>query len=104
MLCAADARSLVASAPCKASSAKFLLRPTAETLADLSPPIDPRPLKTRNQRATTHFVVERQRKILIDYEVCNLKWSSPKVFQGTEAVAGPPVDAVVYAALLHVFS
>jgi len=32
---------------------KFALRPTAETLADLSRPIDPRHLKTRKQGNTT---------------------------------------------------
>jgi hypothetical protein len=32
---------------------KFALRPTAETLADLSRPIDPRHLKTRKQGSTT---------------------------------------------------
>jgi len=32
---------------------KFTLRPTAETLADLSHPIDPRHLKTRKQGTTT---------------------------------------------------
>ncbi len=32
---------------------KFSLRPTAETLADLSRPIDPRHLKTRKQGSTT---------------------------------------------------
>ena len=32
---------------------KFALRPTAETLADLSRPIDPRHLKTRKQSNTT---------------------------------------------------
>jgi hypothetical protein len=32
---------------------KFSLRPTAETLADLSRPIDPRHLKTRKQGAAT---------------------------------------------------
>ena len=32
---------------------KFSLRPTAETLADLSRPIDPRHLKTRKQGTTT---------------------------------------------------
>ena len=32
---------------------KFSLRPTAETLADLSRPIDPRHLKTRKQGNTT---------------------------------------------------
>jgi len=32
---------------------KFALRPTAETLADLSRPIDPRHLKTRKQGAAT---------------------------------------------------
>ena len=32
---------------------KFAMRPTAETLADLSRPIDPRHLKTRKQGATT---------------------------------------------------
>ena len=38
----------------QASSAiKFALRPTAETLADLSRPIDPRHLKTRKQGTTT---------------------------------------------------
>jgi len=37
----------------QASSAKFSLRPTAETLADLSRPIDPRHLKTRKQGTTT---------------------------------------------------
>ena len=40
-------------APCKAPSAKFALRPTAETLADLSRPIDPRHLKTRQQGGVT---------------------------------------------------
>ena len=53
MICASDARPLVIAAPCKASSAKFSLRPTAETLADLSRPIDPRHLKTRKQGSTT---------------------------------------------------
>lgn len=52
-ICASEARPLVTAAPCKASSAKFSLRPTAETLADLSRPIDPRHLKTRKQGATT---------------------------------------------------
>ena len=37
----------------QASSAKFSLRPTAETLADLSRPIDPRNLKTRKQGTAT---------------------------------------------------
>jgi hypothetical protein len=37
----------------EASSAKFSLRPTAETLADLSRPIDPRHLKTRKQGTAT---------------------------------------------------
>jgi hypothetical protein len=37
----------------QASSAKFSLRPTAETLAHLSRPIDPRHLKTRKQGNTT---------------------------------------------------
>jgi len=32
---------------------KFALRPTAETLADLSRPIDPRHLRTRKQGNTT---------------------------------------------------
>jgi len=32
---------------------KFSLRPTAETLADLSRPIDPRHLKTRKQGTAT---------------------------------------------------
>ena len=32
---------------------KFSLRPTAETLADLSRPIDPRHLKTRKQDTAT---------------------------------------------------
>ncbi len=35
------------------SGLKFALRPTAETLADLSRPIDPRHLKTRKQGNTT---------------------------------------------------
>jgi hypothetical protein len=35
------------------SAIKFALRPTAETLADLSRPIDPRHLKTRKQGNTT---------------------------------------------------
>jgi len=35
------------------SGIKFSLRPTAETLADLSRPIDPRHLKTRKQGTTT---------------------------------------------------
>ena len=35
------------------SAVKFALRPTAETLADLSRPIDPRHLKTRKQGTTT---------------------------------------------------
>jgi hypothetical protein len=37
----------------QASSAKFSPRSTAETLADLSRPIDPRHLKTRKQGTTT---------------------------------------------------
>jgi hypothetical protein len=35
------------------ASIKFSLRPTAETLADLSRPIDPRHLKTRKQGNTS---------------------------------------------------
>ena len=35
------------------SAIKFALRPTAETLADLSRPIDPRHLKTRKQGTAT---------------------------------------------------
>ena len=53
MLCVSDARPLVTAAPCKAPSTKFSLRPTAETLADLSRPIDPRHLKTRKQGTAT---------------------------------------------------
>ncbi len=37
----------------QATTIKFALRPTAETLADLSRPIDPRHLKTRKQGNTT---------------------------------------------------
>jgi hypothetical protein len=40
-------------APAASGAAKFALRPTAETLADLSRPIDPRHLKTRKQGNTT---------------------------------------------------
>jgi hypothetical protein len=36
-----------------ATAIKFSLRPTAETLADLSRPIDPRHLKTRKQGSAT---------------------------------------------------
>ena len=53
MLCVSDARPLVTAAPCKAPSTKFSLRPTADTLADLSRPIDPRHLKTRKQGTAT---------------------------------------------------
>jgi len=40
-------------APTLSGAVKFALRPTAETLADLSRPIDPRHLKTRKQGTTT---------------------------------------------------
>ena len=40
-------------APAANGAVKFALRPTAETLADLSRPIDPRHLKTRKQGSTT---------------------------------------------------
>ena len=40
-------------APAANGAVKFALRPTAETLADLSRPIDPRHLKTRKQGTTT---------------------------------------------------
>jgi len=40
-------------APTPNGAIKFSLRPTAETLADLSRPIDPRHLKTRKQGNTT---------------------------------------------------
>ena len=39
--------------PTASGDLKFALRPTAETLADLSRPIDPRHLKTRKQGSTT---------------------------------------------------
>jgi len=42
-----------ATAPTTNGAAKFALRPTAETLAELSRPIDPRHLKTRQQGNTT---------------------------------------------------
>ena len=42
-----------ATAPTTNGAVKFALRPTAETLADLSRPIDPRHLKTRKQGNTT---------------------------------------------------
>ena len=50
---ASDATDPVTAAPCKASETRFALRPTSETLADLSRPIDPRHLKTRKQGNTT---------------------------------------------------